>query len=267
MTALPFRGVLRSVRSNQRIAFPGIPALAALLIFLLPAVSALAGVVRVSAAASLTEAVGDLAKAYRFVNPGDDIFPNFGGSGALAKQVEAGAPVDILLPASTEWLDYLKKRNLVARSVPLAGNSLVFVGMRSTVASKMTDLPSLSRIALGSPATVPSGKYASEAMEASGIWKSMEGKIVFPKDVRGALMYAERGEVDGAFVFHSDALAARNAVPLFEVPHSLHSGILYPAILTTDGAKTPAAVRFFRFLLSKEASAVLKMHGFTPPDH
>ena len=210
----------------KRFLLPGMPALAVLAMILLPAVSAVAGTVRVSAAASLTETVVDLARAYRAANSGDDIVPNFGGSGALAKQVEAGAPVDILLSASIEWLDYLKKRNLVARSIPLARNSLVFVGMPSTVASKMRDLPALSRIALGSPAAVPSGKYASEAMKAAGVAKSMEGKAVFTKDVRGALMYAERGEVDGAFVFKSDALAAKNAISLFDVPKSLYSDAL-----------------------------------------
>jgi molybdate transport system substrate-binding protein len=128
----------------------------------------------------------------------------------------------------------------------------------------MKDLPALKRIALGSPASVPSGKYASEAMKAAGVAKSMEGKTVFTKDVREAQMYAERGEVDGAFVFKTDALVARNAKILFEVPPSLHSDILYPAILTPDGAKNRAAVRFFDFLVSGPAKAILTSRGFTP---
>ncbi len=231
------------------------------------ATSADAGTVRVSAAASLTEAIGDLAAAYRAANPGDDVVPNLGASGTLAKQVEAGAPADILLSASTEWLDYMKARNLVARSFPLTKNSLVFVGSPKTVAAGMKDLPALSRIALGSPASVPSGRYASEAMKVAGIEKALEGKAVFTKDVREALMYAERGEVDGAFVFKTDALVARNAGTLFEVPASLHSDIIYPAILTNDGAKNPAAVRFFEFLSSGPAKAILKSRGFTPPEH
>ena len=259
-----------SLRCSRPVSIPGkclvLPwtaALAVLATLLLPAVSAVAGTVRISAAASLTETVGDLSRAYRAVNPGDDVVSNFGGSGALAKQVEAGAPADILLSASTEWLDYLKKRNLVARSVPIAKNSLVFVGSPKTVATGMKDLPALSRIALGSSAFVPSGKYASAAMKAVGIETAMKGKEIFTKDVREALMYAERGEVDGAFVFKTDALGARNARSLFEVPASLHSDILYPAILTHEGAKNPAAVRFFDFLQSVAAKAILRMRGFT----
>ncbi|MDD5761236.1 MAG: molybdate ABC transporter substrate-binding protein [bacterium] len=249
---------------RKRLLLLRMPLLAIFAMIISSSTPADAGSVRVSAAASLTETVGDLATAYRAVNPGDDIVPNFGASGALAKQVEAGAPVDILLSASTEWLDYLKKQYLVARSIPLTKNSLVFVGSPKTVAAGMKDLPALSRIALGSPASVPAGKYASEAMKAAGIETAMKGKAVFTKDVREALMYAERGEVDGAFVFKTDALVAKSARFLFDVPASLHSEIIYPAILTPDGAKNPAAVRFFDFLSSGTAKAILKMRGFTP---
>ncbi len=250
--------------------FPGMPfvtAFAATAVFatvFLASSCAHAGTVRVSAAASLTETVADLAAAYRAANPGDDVVPNFGASGALAKQVEEGAPVDILLSASTEWRDYLAARNLVARSAPLARNSLVFVGPPGTAAAGMKDLPRLSRIALGSPFSAPAGKYALEAMKAAGIEQAMMERSVLTKDVREALMYAERGEVDGAFVFKTDAAVARNARLLFEVPPSLHSEIVYPAVLTREGAKNPAAVRFFDFLSSGSAKAVLKKRGFTP---
>ena len=49
----------------KRFVLPGMPALAVLAMLLLPAVSAVAGTVHVSAAASLTEAVIDLARANR----------------------------------------------------------------------------------------------------------------------------------------------------------------------------------------------------------
>ncbi len=264
MNPLPLTLAQPMSNLRKRLILSGMPFLAVFAVIILHATSAHAGTVRISAAASLTEAVGDLANAYRAANPGDDVVPNFGASGALAKQGEAGAPVDILLSASTLWLDYMKARNLTARSFPLTRNSLAFVGPRKTVAAEMKDLPALSRIALGSPASVPSGKYASEAMKAAGVEKAMEGKTVLTKDVREALMYAERGEVDGAFVFKTDALVARSAGFLFEVPRSLHSDIIYPAILTPDGANNPAAVRFFDFLGSGAAKAILKMRGFTP---
>ena len=57
------------------------------------------------------------------------------------------------------------------------------------------------------------------------------------KDVRQALMYADRGETNGAFVYKTDALLAKDAVVLLEVPQSLYSEVTYPIGLTVEGIK------------------------------
>jgi len=88
---------------------------------------------------------------------------------------------------------------------------------------------------------------------------------VMAQDVRQALVYADRGEVDGAFVYRSDARLARQAAELFEVPAALHAPITYPMAQTDAGVKNPDAARFFVYLRSPEAKRILEKYGFEVP--
>jgi molybdate transport system substrate-binding protein len=126
----------------------------------------------------------------------------------------------------------------------------------------MQGLIKLDRIAIGSPKSVPAGEYATEAFKKAGIDRQLEKKLVMARDVRECLMYAERGEVDGAFVYKTDALLAKQAKILFTVPQELYPRVMYPMALTTTGAKNRDAAAFFAFLRSDEAKSVLGKFGF-----
>jgi len=83
------------------------------------------------------------------------------------------------------------------------------------------------------------------------------------RDVRECLMYAERGEVDGSFVYKTDALQAdKNVIILFTVPQYLYKRVTYPMALTVSGSTKSESVAFFRFLQSAEARGVVAKHGF-----
>ena len=97
---------------------------------LLLAVSAMAADINLSVAASLREVVTELSDTFAKKNPDAKFLNNFGASGALAKQIENGAPADLFFSANTEWMDYLKEKKLVDEKniVTFAYNVLVFVG-------------------------------------------------------------------------------------------------------------------------------------------
>ena len=188
---------------------------------LLLATPALAGDINLSVAASLKEVVNELSDSFAKKHPGVKFVKNYGASGSLSKQIESGAPSDIFISANQEWMNYLKNKRLAdtASIGTFTYNTLVFAGTPGK-ASTMQDLLKLERIAIGSPKSVPAGEYAMEAFRKAGIDKQLEKKLVMAKDVRECLMYAERGEVDGAFVYKTDALQAKQAKILFTVPRS-----------------------------------------------
>lgn len=234
------------------------------LTLMLLSVPAIAGEITISAAASLKEAVNEIAEKFVQNHPGTKITRNYAASGTLAKQIESGAPADIFISANEEWMGHLKEKKLVAAASigTFTRNTLVFAGATKRKISGMPNLPSLGSIAIGSPKSVPAGEYAEEAMRKAGLEKQLKGKLVLAKDVRESMMYAERGEVDGAFVYRTDALLGKHARILFTVPQQLYPRIVYPMALTTNGAKNREAAAFFNYLGAAEARSVLSRYGF-----
>ena len=235
-----------------------------LLVLISSVTPALAGEVNLSVAASLKEVVNELSDRFTRQHPGIKLIKNHGASGALAKQIENGAPSDIFIAANLEWIEYLKNKKLIDTATigVFTCNTLVFAGAPGK-ASSMQDLVKLDRIAIGAPKSVPAGEYATEAFRKAGIAKQLEKKLVMAKDVRECLMYAERDEVDGAFVYKTDALLARKAKILFSVPQELYSRVTYPMSLTVTGAKNNDAAAFFAYLHSDEAKSLLVRFGFS----
>ncbi len=223
-----------------------------------------AGEINLSVAASLKDVINELSENFTKKHPGVKFLKNYGASGALAKQIENGAPVDIFISANLEWMDYLNSRELVARGsiAAFAFNTLVFAGAADTKAGSLQDLVKLERVAIGSPKSVPAGEYAMDAFRKAGIDRELGKKLVLARDVREGLMYAERGEVDGAFVYKTDALQAKRAKILFTVPQELYPRVTYPMALTMTGVNNRNAEAFYTYLQSNEAKKVLGKYGF-----
>jgi len=224
---------------------------------------ALAGEINLSVAASLKDVINELSAGFAKKNPGTKFLKNYGASGLLAKQIQSGAPADIFISANLEWMEYLKDKKMLdtASISTFTYNTLVLAGAPGK-ASSMQDLTRLEKIAIGSPKSVPAGEYALEAFKKAGLDRQLEKKLVMARDVRECLMYAERGEVDGAFVYRTDALQAKQAKILFVVPQELYSRVTYPMALTATGARNRDAAAFFAWLHGDEAKAVLVKYGF-----
>ncbi len=233
-------------------------------IFLLT--TAEAQTINLSVAASMTDAFNALTAGFTIQHP-DAVFQmNFASSGSLAKQIEQGAPADIYVSANPKWMKYLLEKQMIEPGTDrfFAYNKLVFVGEKKAARLNLESLVKLERIALGSPEGVPAGQYAKQAMERAGIYAPLkqDKKLIMAKDVRQALIYADRGEVDGAFVYKTDAILATHAKILFIVPDNLYDRVSYPMGLTVTGAKNELVKSFYAYLSSPETLAILTKYGF-----
>lgn len=231
--------------------------------------ASVAETIHLSVAASMTDAFKELISGYSTTSSTAKTLPNFASSGSLAKQVEQGAPADLYVSANPKWMRYLLEKKMIEKGTDyiFAYNTLVFVGDKETAARSLEDLPGLQRVALGNPMNVPAGQYARQALEKAGIYRNLKNnkKLIFAKDVRQALLYAERGEVDGAFVYKTDALLATNTNILFTVPQKLYDRVSYPVALTVTGAKKKQARDFYQYVKSGRADVILRKYGFEPP--
>lgn len=236
--------------------------LAAALTLCLACHAALADVT-VYAAASLTDALGEIAKTYE-ASHGVKVKTSFAASGALAKQIEAGAPADLFIAADNKWMDYLDNKGKIDHDsrVNLLGNDLVLIAPKdkSFVVSfdKGFDFAAAfdGKLCTGETGSVPVGVYAKEALGKLGWWDGVKSRIVGTDDVRAALDLVGRGECIG-IVYATDAKASNKVDVLGVFPDSLHAPIVYPAALVTQAGDAKA---FFEYL--KGAGAVFAKHGF-----
>ncbi|MFC4101775.1 molybdate ABC transporter substrate-binding protein [Paenibacillus xanthanilyticus] len=224
----------------------------------------------VSAAASLKEGLEAVKARFEDDHPHIRLTFNYGSSGALQKQIEQGAPVDLYVSASLRQIEALREQSLIKESVTLLANELVVVVPKEDgVTQPMKKLSDITQddyrvIAIGQPETVPAGHYAKEALAAEGIWNDVADRLVFAKDVRQALTYAETGNADAALVYATDAATSQLSVVALRVDGSLHSPIVYPAALLAESEHPDEAAMFYRFLQSAEAQELFASFGFRP---
>ena len=161
----------------------------------LVAMPARAEEISIFAAASMKDAINELADAFAAKHPDVVFQKNFGASGALAKQIENGAPADIFISANTEWVDYLKEKKFVDGVGSLRVQRTGIRRQTGSEGYRPADVVKLERIAIGSPKSVPAGHYAMQAFKKAGLDTKLEKKLVMAKDVRECMLYADRGEV------------------------------------------------------------------------
>ena len=137
--------------------------------------------VLVSAAASLTDVLQQVAKAYE-ARSGDRLVLNVGASNTLARQIAAGARVDVFISADEAQMDAVAAEIVPRTRVDLLSNQLAIAvpDDRPRTFRSARDLadPSIRRIALGDPAAVPAGVYARTYLQQIGVWAAIESKVV-----------------------------------------------------------------------------------------
>jgi molybdate transport system substrate-binding protein len=232
---------------------------------------ALAADVTVQAAASLTNAFREIAPVFEAAHPGTKVQFNFGASGALLQQIAKGAPADVFASADQETMDQAQAQKLIEPSQrkDFVSNTLVVVvpSTAAIVPKALPDLaqPAVARVAIGLPASVPVGRYTRGVLEAAGLWRVIEPKMIGANNVRQVLDYVARGEVDAGFVYATDAALMPDKVRIaFTAPTT--KPILYPVAVLSGAPNTEGARQFVAFLFTPNAHAVLAKYGFgTPP--
>jgi len=230
--------------------------------------SAIAETVTVLAAASLSDALSEIGKAYQ-AKTGTLPSLSFAASSTLARQIEASGGADIFVSADSDWMDYLDNRGLIAHETRknLLGNRLVLIAPAEThvtlaVAPHFDLVGALhgGRLAIADPDSVPAGKYAKTALTTLGVWNSVVDLTVNAENVRVALAYVARGEAPLGIVYATDALGEKRVHIVGTFPESSHVPIVYPIALTRDAK--PGAKGFLDFLSGPEARAIFEKDGF-----
>lgn len=240
--------------------------IAACLLAALAPVAAAAQPLTVSAASSLADVMAEAGRAWVTAG-GAGVTVNAGGSNVLARQVAAGARVDVFISADHAQMDVARASGrLVEASIrDLLSNTLVVVVPPRSLAKAVTPdelaSPRIRRVALGNPDSVPAGVYARQWLERRGLWSAVAPKVVPMLTVRSALAAVRAGRADAGVVFATDARTAPDVTVAYRVPAAETPAIRYP-VAVVRGPREADAARFVQFLFSAEAKSVFESAGF-----
>ncbi|PFO01464.1 molybdate ABC transporter substrate-binding protein [Bacillus sp. AFS076308] len=220
----------------------------------------------VSAAASLQDALNDIKGSFQKEHPNVIINYNFGASGALQQQISQGAPVDLFFSAAEDKFDKLVQEGLIEKEKgkDLLGNELVLVvpiGSSKGIKS-FEDLTKSDKLSLGTPEAVPAGQYAKETLENINVWKSVEGKVVYAKDVRQVLTYVESQNVDAGIVYKTDALISKKVKIAASAKENTHDPIVYSVGVIKTSTHAKEAQIFYDYLQNENSLKTFTKYGF-----
>ncbi len=224
----------------------------------------------VSAAASMTDVLGELATMYKDVNPNTSLIFTFGSSGALQTQIEEGAPVDIFMSAAQKQMKALEEKDLLVNDTikTLLVNKVVLItpkkdeiGIKSFDDLATND--KIQKIALGDPGNVPVGQYSEEIFTTLNVLDAIKAKAIYGSDVRTVLTWVENGEVDCGLVYATDAMSSDGVTIVAEAPEGSHKEVTYPVAVIKSSKHIEESKAFLDFVQSAEAATVFEKYGFS----
>ena len=243
----------------------------ALALSFLPGIAQAQNDMVVFAAASLKNALDEIATGWSKDTGKPMPKISYAASSALAKQIEQGAPADMFISADLDWMDYLAGKSLIQADTRfnLLGNKIVLIAPKdlklTSVDIKGPDLAKAlngGRLSMANVDSVPVGKYGKAALEKLGAWNDVKEHLAQAENVRAALLLVSRGEAPLGIVYSTDAAAEPNVKIVAAFPEDLHPPIIYPAALTKD-FKNADAKAFLDFLRSAKARTAFEKQGFT----
>ncbi len=233
------------------------------------------GTLTVFAAASLTDAFGEIETNLETATPGLDIVNNFAGSQALVTQLTEGAPADVAAFASDSAMnDAIGAGVVTAEPRTFVQNLLTIVVPKDNPAgiASAADLAKPGVKLVLAQAEVPVGKYsrlslcamnADPATYGDGFVDSVAANVVSQEDnVRSVLSKVALGEADAGIVYTSDVTADVTGI---EIPAAVNQLATYPIAPVATGNQ-PLAAAYISYVLSPAGQAILASYGFIPVD-
>jgi molybdate transport system substrate-binding protein len=227
--------------------------------------------ITIAAAADLKFALDEIVVLFNRAHPADQIETIYGSSGKFQTQIRQGAPFDLYFSADIAYPRALREEGFAASEVQPYAVGRIALWNPSRDAGRMTlaDLadPTIQKIAIANPKHAPYGKRAEEALKAAGVWEKVQAKLVYGENVAQAAQFVQTGNAQAGIIALSLALspelAKRGSYAL--IPDKLHQPLEQGFIVTKRAADNPLAQAFARFMVGKEARAIMTRYGFVLP--
>jgi molybdate transport system substrate-binding protein len=225
----------------------------------------LSGQLVVFAAASLTDAFGDIAEAVESEQPALDVALDFGPSSRLATQIAEGAPADVFASADDTTMAVAVDAGAVRGEPEVFARNRLEIAVPAGNPGRVSSLADFADedLLIGLCAEeVPCGHLGRDALDSAGVAPAVDTNEA---DVRSLLTKIEAGELDAGLVYRTDVLAAEGAVEGIELADGQDVETTYSIASLATGDAPGTAAALVDFVLSDPGRRILRRHGFLAP--
>lgn len=222
------------------------------------------GTITVFAAASLTDVMSDLARAFETHEAGIAVAVSTGPSSGLRESILAGAPADVFASADLTNMAALADAGEVDAAPVFTTNSMVIAVPHGNPAG-VVGLDDFERgdLLLGLCAPqVPCGVAARTVFDSAGVHPSIDTEAT---DVRALLTQVASGDLDAGIVYRTDVMAADGDVAGIDIPAAVNVVVEYPIAVLAGSGNADRAAEFVAFVLSPEGQEIVRAGGFGRP--
>jgi molybdate transport system substrate-binding protein len=222
--------------------------------------------VTIAAASDLAIAFEEVGRAFQKQSGIKPTF-RFGSSGLLAQQMRENAPFDIFASANVHFVDSVIDAGACHRDTKYNyALGRIVVWSKDQRITALTDLadPRFAKISIAHPEHAPYGKAAKEALEATGAWEAVKGKLVFGENIRQTMQWAQTGDVDASIVALALAVVTEGG-NTFPVDDKLHKPLVQALAVCKHGGHEANGRAFVAFLRSPAGVEIMKRFGFSLP--
>jgi molybdate transport system substrate-binding protein len=222
------------------------------------AASATRAQLTVYAAASLTNVFPAIDRSEKY---------SFGGSNALAAQIQQGAPADVFASANMTLPTTLFEKGLCSKPVVFTRNTLVIVVPKSNPAD-IHNIYNLTKSGVKidiAAKGVPVGSYTLQILQNMNLANAVLKNVVSQEtDVREVLSKVALGEADAGFVYSTDAKTVPGQVKVIKIPAWAQPKVQYGICVVSSSSRKPAVKAFIKRVMSKTGQKKLHKFGFLP---
>ena len=215
---------------------------------------------------SLSEVIKELINSYKYLQKNIKIKPVFMGTSKLVMQVKNGARPDLFISANLEWMDYLERKKIISKKFrkDYLSNSLVVITNKENSVNAFKNIKELenaflkskTKISLAMTNSIPAGIYAKEFLENIGVWKNIKRNYVESPNVRTALNYVARNELEFGIVYKTEVVDNSKVKIVHYIDDKKHKKIIYPIAALNEKRETMEVYNFF--LDNKNLTVALK---------
>ena len=226
--------------------------------------------ITVVAAANLKVALDSITTVFEIHNPNIDTQVIYGASGKLFEQISNAAPFDLFFSADMDYPNKLKEKKLTASKVKMYATGKLVIWSKKTDPNKkkincLLDA-NINKISIANPATAPYGEKAVESMNYYKVYEKVKNKLVFGENITQAAQFATSGAADIGIVALSLALTPnmkKEGGKYYVIPEKSHKPLEQGCVILKHAQGNLSATKFYNFISSKKAVAILKYYGYS----